>query len=147
MVEEFLDDLLRQRALVVACKNKLHKTSQQILSVKAMLTDQAAAGHGQSDISTLLIRLETARDNVTKEISTLLTMHQQGMNIIHLHPDVRCRAVLIERYINGSSWRNVARTMGFKSSEWPQRVKREALTYLEEHTPESYLPEKYRKFR
>ena len=34
MVEEFLEALLRQRALVLACKNKLHKTNQQILSVK-----------------------------------------------------------------------------------------------------------------
>lgn len=146
MVEEFLEAILRQRALVGACKTKLKKTNQQILSVKAMMTDQAS-GHGQSDISTLLIRLETARDNVSKELSLLLTMHQQGMKIIHLHPDARCRAVLVERYINGSSWRNVARTMGFKSSEWPQRVKREALTWLEVHTPESFIPEKYRKFR
>ena len=146
MVEEFLEALLRQRSLVLACKNKLHKTNQQILSVKAMMTDQAS-GHGQSDISALLIRLETARDNVRKELSLLLTMHQQGMKIIHLHPDAQCRAVLIERYINGSSWRQVARTMGFKSSEWPQRVKREALNWLEVHTPESLIPEKYRKFR
>ena len=146
MVEEFLEALLRQRALVLACKNKLHKTNQQILSVKSMLTDQAAAGHGQSDISALLVRLETARDNVTKELSLLLTMHQQGMQIIRLHPDARSRAVLIERYINGSSWRHVARTMGFKSSEWPQRVKRDALNWLEAHTPESFIPEKYRKF-
>lgn len=146
MVEEFLEAILRQRALVGACKTKLKKTNEQILSVKAMMTDQAS-GHGQSDISALLIRLETARDNVRKELSLLLTMHQQGMKIIHLHPDARCRAVLVERYINGSSWRNVARTMGFKSLEWPQRVKREALTWLEVHTPESFIPEKYRKFR
>lgn len=146
MVEEFLEALLRQRALVLACKNKLYKTNQQILSVKSMLTDQETAGHGQSDISALLVRLETARDNVTKELSLLLTMHQQGMQIICLHPDARCRAVLIERYINGSSWRHVARTMGFKSSEWPQRVKRDALNWLEAHTPESFIPEKYRKF-
>ena len=145
MVEEFLEAILRQRSLVAACKTKLQKTNEQILSIKAMRTDQAAAGHGQSDISSLLIRLEDARENVKKELTELITMHQQGMQIIQLHPDAQCRAVLIDRYINGHSWRKVARTMGFKSSEWPQRVKREALTYLEEHTPESFLPEMYRK--
>ena len=41
MVEEFLEAILRQRALVGACKTKLKKTNEQILSVKAMMTDQA----------------------------------------------------------------------------------------------------------
>lgn len=73
------------------------------------------------------IHLEALRDIMTR----LFKMREQILMLIDLLPDSRYKAVLTERYINGSTFDEIASYIG-RTRRTAERINGEALRKLEE---------------
>lgn len=134
-IEEFLESLLGMRQEIRCLRERKDTIAQQITSVSAAKLTGKVTGGGPSDLSQLLERLEEAKTDVVRRTTELLCKEALASLLIRKHPDEMAKVILRARYIIGDSWKHITRIIcGYKDVSYPQKIKRQAITYLSQHT-------------
>ena len=134
-IQDFLESLLGMKQEVRCLREQKDQIAKQIISVSASKVTGEVRGAEIQDIGKLLERLEDAQERVVQKMIELLDKEALGTLLIDKHPDRTTRAILRARYVVGSSWKHIATGIcGFQDISYPQKIKKEALDYLAQHT-------------
>lgn len=134
-IAEFLEGLIGVRQEIRGLRERKDQIAQQIVEVSATKITGEVRGAEVQDIGRLLEKLESAQERVVQKMLELLDKEAIAQLLLDKCPDRISRTILRARYISGNSWRYIATGIcGYKDISYPQKLKREALDYLERTT-------------
>lgn len=134
-IEDFLESLIGVRQEIRGLRERKDQIAQQIVEVSATKITGEVRGAEVQDIGRLLEKLESAQERVVQKMLELLDKEAIAQLLLDKCPDRISRTILRARYISGNSWRYIATGIcGYKDISYPQKLKREALDYLERTT-------------
>lgn len=134
-IEEFLESLLGMRQEIRCLRERKDTIAQQIVEVSATKITGEVRGAEVQDIGRLLEKLESAQERVVQKMIELLDKEAIAQLLLDKCKDRISRTILRARYISGNSWWYIATGIcGYKDISYPQKLKREALDYLERTT-------------
>lgn len=134
-IAEFLESLIGVRQEIRGLRERKDQIAQQIVEVSATKITGEVRGAEVQDIGRLLEKLESAQERVVQKMLELLDKEAIAQLLLDKCQDRISRTILRARYISGNSWRYIATGIcGYKDISYPQKLKREALDYLERTT-------------
>lgn len=134
-IEEFLESLIGVRQEIRGLRERKDQIAQQIVEVSATKITSEVRGAEVQDIGRLIEKLESAQERVVQKMIELLDKEAIAQLLLDKCQDRISRTILRARYISGNSWRHIATGIcGYKYVTYPQRLKREAIDYLQKTT-------------
>lgn len=134
-IEDFLESLTGIRQEIRGLRERKDQIAQQIVEVSAAKITGEVRGSEVQDIGRLLEKLESAQEIVVQKMIELLDKEAIAQVLLDKCQNRISRIILRARYISGNSWRYIATGIcGYKDISYPQKLKREALDYLERTT-------------
>lgn len=134
-IDEFLESMIGIRQEIRGLRERKDQIAQQIVEVSATKITGEVRGTEVQDIGRLLEKLESAQERVIQKMIELLDKEAIAQLLLDKCQDRIARTILRARYLSGKSWKYIAKGIcGYKDVSYPQRLKREALDYLEKHT-------------
>lgn len=134
-----IDYLKRIRTIrgKIRCKeDELQELEKDMASIKAVDYGAVHTTGRPTDISDRIIKVCEMREEIQQQYDKLMMLKAQAQKLISRMPDdtkkdASKQEILIERYLNGKSWENVAQAVNY-SWQHTHRLHREALKAFQE---------------
>jgi hypothetical protein len=105
--KKYLQKVRAQNFTLKSLEQELSRLDYEIYHLKATkLGDKVQTSH-QSDLSELVIKVESYREKINREWDALIDMRIEARDLIKQLDEEKEKCLLIERYVYGKSWESI----------------------------------------